>query len=140
SWAYILMVGATLAGVVGLLWPSPAVRTIEEIAMPSRAPARAEAPAKPKPAPKAAAKPVRPEAAPPAVVKRMPAQTTATRRAGPLLENGLQPSTFGKFPSEREAPGAAPMAPSRPGAPASARPIVPPRPASERPAPEPAAR
>lgn len=105
SWAYILMVGATLAGMVGLLWPSPKVMTIEDIAMPARSASRAEAPAKAPKAPgKSPAKPARTEAAPaspaapapPAVVERMPAQTTTTKRAGPVLQNGLQPNMFGK--------------------------------------------
>jgi hypothetical protein len=48
SWAYILMFAATLAGLVALVWPSPQVQTIEEIAMPVRtAPTRAGMPFKP---------------------------------------------------------------------------------------------
>jgi len=133
SWAYILMMVATLAGVVGLLWPSPQVRTIEEIAMPVRNVPRAEPPPKtPKPAakPAAAAKRQEPAPAPPAVVKRIPAQNTSTKRATPMLENGLQPPTFGKPEGRGAAPGAAP---SRPGTPGT-RPMPPPRPPAEQPA------
>jgi hypothetical protein len=101
SWAYILMVLATLVGVVALVWPSPQVRTIEEIAAPAHEPApKAEAPAKP---PKAAAKggqankPPKPAPAlpppPPPAVKHMPQPNTTTKRAGagPRIENGLAP-------------------------------------------------
>jgi hypothetical protein len=144
SWAYILMVVATLAGVVGLLWPSPQVRTIEDIAMPARSAPRAEAPAKAPKAPgKSPAKPPRVEApAPPAVVKRMPVQTTSTKRAGPLLENGLQPNMFGRpvgadILDRGDPPGAAPP---KPGNPSSARPPSPPRPSTEQPPREPAPR
>jgi len=96
SWAYILMVGATLVGVVALLWPSPEVRSIEDIASAARQPPpRAESPAKPaKPPAKAAQAKAASKAAaeaPPAVVKRIPPQNTSTKRAGPLLQNGLQP-------------------------------------------------
>jgi len=151
SWAYILMVVATLAGVVGLLWPSPSVRTIEEIAMPARsAPARAEAPAK---AAKAAGKPAqgakpaaRAEAAPapPAVVKRMPPQTTSTKRAGAAVpQNGMQPNMLGNPPGEgmlgRGGPAAA-APPARPGGAITPRPLNPPRPSTEQPSRDPAAR
>ncbi len=96
SWAYILMIFATLVGIVALVWPSPQVQTIEEIASvaPASAP-RAEAPVRPaKPVAKAAqakAKPAAPEPPPPPVVKKMPAPNTTTRRAGPLVQNGLEP-------------------------------------------------
>jgi len=144
SWAYILMVVATLAGVVGLLWPSPAVRTIEDIAMPTRTAPRAEAPAKaPKAAGKSPAKPARtePAPAPPAVVKKMPPQTTATKRAGAVPQNGLQPNMLGQSANEgildRKVP--APAAPPQPGAVVPPRPFMP-RPAPEQPAREPSAR
>lgn len=137
SWAYILMIIATLVGVVALLWPSPAVRTIEDIASVEREapPVRAEAPAKapkaPKPAPaaKAPAKPV-----PPPVVDRMPTANTLAKRAAPVLQNGLQPNLFGKPAGEAPPPPAAKPA-ARPGAPVSARPVLPPRsaPGADRP-------
>lgn len=94
SWAYILMAVATLAGVVALLWPGPSVRTIEEISMPARPAPRAEVPARPNKATKPAKSSSRntPKPAPPAVVERMPRQNTATRRAAPVLQNGLQPT------------------------------------------------
>lgn len=134
SWAYILMIAATLVGVVALLWPSPPVRTIEDIAPVQReaAPARAEAPPKapkaPKPAPAAKAPP---KPAPPAVVDRMPAANTLAKRAAPVLQNGLQPNLFGKPAGERPTPPPAAKPPARPGAPVSARPVLPPRPAPE---------
>jgi len=140
SWAYILMVVATLAGVVGLLWPSPAVRTIEDIAMPVRTAPRAEAPAKaPKAAGKAPAKPARPEPAPAAVVKKMPSQTTTTKRAGPVLQNGLQPNMFGGRAGEGilERGGPAAGAQPKPGAVVPPRPFVPTRPSPEQPSREP---
>ena len=106
SWAYILMLVATLAGVVALVWPSPEVRTIEEIAMPARTAPRSEAPAKPAKAAKAAqaAKPAPKPAAPvpPAVAKHVPAPNTTTHRAGPVLEKGMPQNLLGK-----PAPGAA---------------------------------
>lgn len=120
SWGYILMFAATLAGVVALLWPTPPVRTIEEIAMPTRpAPARPEPPAK---QPKQASKPPAPKPppakpAPPAVVGRMPQQNTTTRRGAAVPENGLQPNT---------------ASPSRPGVPDRGppppKPVITPRP------------
>ena len=128
SWAYILMMAATLAGVIALAWPSPEVRTIEEIAMPSRAPARAEPAPKPKGQVKAgAAKPAKPEP-PPEVVKRMPEQTTATKRAGgAVINNGMEANSFGK-PGETYKPPIIPK--PAPGAPAfipPSRPQPPPR-------------
>jgi hypothetical protein len=131
SWAYILMIAATLVGVVALLWPSPPVRTIEDIAsVEQAAPARAEAPAKapkaPKPAPAAKA-PAKP--APPPVVDRMPAANTLAKRAAPVLQNGLQPNLFGKPAGEAAPPAAVAKPAAKPGAPVSARPVLPPRPA-----------
>lgn len=113
SWAYILMIAATLAGVVALVWPSPEVQVIEEIAMPARAPApRAEAPQKPaKAAANKAPQAAKKEAAPvPAVVKDMPAPNTTTKRQYAKPDNGMQPSPFSRTGSE----GAKPAEPARP--------------------------
>jgi hypothetical protein len=145
SWAYILMVVATLAGVVGLLWPSPQVRTIEDIAMPARSAPRAEAPAKaPKAAGKSPAKPPRaePAAAPPAVVKRIPPQTTSTKRAGPVLQNGLQPGILSRMPiaPTPDRGGSAGAAPPKPGSTAPPRPPSMSRPSADQGAREPAAK
>jgi len=133
SWAYILMIVATLVGVVALVWPSPTVRTIEDIASLSRdaAPARAEAPAKtPKAAKAAAAKPApKPAPPPPPAVAHMPAATTLAKRSAPVLQNGMQPNIFGQ-PVGTPSP-AAPSAGPKPGPPASARPVVSPRPTAD---------
>src|SRR6187402_2003305 len=100
SWAYILMFAATLAGLVALVWPSPQVQTIEEIAMPVRtAPPRAEPP--PKAAKQSAKTPQKREAQPPAppvpaAVKNMPAPNTTTKRQLAQPENGMQPSQFSR--------------------------------------------
>ena len=134
SWAYILMVAATLVGVVALLWPSPQQRSIEDLASVSReASPRAEAPpkaAKPsaKPGAKSAAKPA--AAVPPAVVKRVPQSNTVTRRGGAMIQNGIQQGPFNQPIPESALPPAPPGAatPPKPGAPVSARPLVPPRP------------
>lgn len=131
SWAYILMVAATLAGAVALLWPSPQVPTIEVIAVPEKAP-RAEAPAR---APKAAAsRPTQgakaPKAeAPEAPAKRIPPMNTSTRRTEPAINNGLQqPNFLGK-------PAAGPKAgdAAAPSAPAASGFLGEPRPKSDRP-------
>lgn len=135
SWAYILMAAATLAGMVALLWPSPQVRTIEEIAAPVRAAPRAEAPAKaPKPPAKASQAKPKPEAAPapPAVIKKMPAQNTTTRRSAPVLQNGLQPNMFGRPIDE----GVQTFPPPAPPAIGAARPPARPTPPGAAPAPE----
>jgi hypothetical protein len=130
SWAYILMIAATLAGVVALVWPSPEVQTIEEIAMPARAPApRAEAPQKPAKAAAKAAQPAKKEAAPPAapaVVKDMPAPNTTTKRQYSKPDNGMQPSPFSRTGSE-SATGrpAEPPKPANPSAPHGAPPRPP---------------
>src|SRR5688572_13609435 len=97
SWAYILMIAATLAGLVALVWPSPEVQTIEEIAMPARtAPTRAEPPPKPsKPAaksPQGGKRDTPPAPAPAAVAKKMPAPNTTTRRQLAQPDNGINPS------------------------------------------------
>lgn len=131
SWAYILMILATLVGVVALVWPSPQVQTIEQIASVTKDVApRAEPPAKAaKPAARAAqaSKAAKPAAAPapPAIVKKMTAPNTTTRRAGPLLQNGLEVPPLGKPLADR-APS---DEPPKLAAPATARPPVPPRPA-----------
>jgi hypothetical protein len=122
SWAYILMVAATLAGVVALVWPSPKVQIIEDIAMPVKsAPARAEPPAKPA---KAASKPAKretePAPAPAAVVKKMPAPNTTTRRQIAQPDNGMKPSPLNRLAEDAAAN------PPRPPAPASRE--APPRP------------
>jgi hypothetical protein len=131
SWAYILMIGATLIGMVALLWPSPVVRTIEDTAATvDAAPSRADGAGKSGKAPKAASAakpPAKPVAPPPAVVGKMPAANTTIRRAAPVLQNGLQPNMFGQPAGERPTPPPAPAV--RPGAPVSARPVIPPRPA-----------
>jgi hypothetical protein len=124
SWAYILMILATLVGIVALVWPSPQVQTIEQIASVTRDVApRAEAPAKAPKSPakaQAKAKPAA-EPAPPAVLKKMPAPNTTTRRAGPLLQNGLEvPAVI----PEQKSP---PPPPSR-GGQMTTRPPLPPRP------------
>ena len=81
SWGYILMVAATLVGVVALLWPGPPLRTVEQIAIPERpAPTRSEPSPK---APKQSAKPAPPKKAPPAVIERLPQKNTTTGRAAP---------------------------------------------------------
>jgi len=136
SWAYILIVMATLVGIVALLWPSPQVRSIEEIASAAKEPPRGEAPAKSakpgakQPSSKPAAKPATPAPAPPAVVKKMPAPNTTTRRAGPLMQNGLEPNPFAGLAGPGGAVGgAAPPPPlGKPGP--AARPINPSRPAA----------
>lgn len=136
SWAYILMIVATLVGVVALLWPSPAVRTIEDIATiqhaesaPRAEPAAKSAKSATKPA--AAPKPAPKPAAPPSVVQKMPAPTTSARRAAPVLQNGLQPGLLGQPAGEWAKPPVPPSAAARPGAPVTARPTVPPRPSPE---------
>lgn len=128
SWAYILMIAATLVGVVALLWPSPPARTIEEIVPAAReaaprveAPAKAPKTPKPQPAAKAPAKPA------PPVVAKMPAANTTAKRAAPVLQNGMQPNIFGKPAGEGPTPPPPPSA-GRPGSPVSARPVLPPRP------------
>lgn len=142
SWAYILMIVATLVGVVALLWPSPTVHTIAQVAPAPReaAPARAEAPAKAakaaaKAAPaKAAAKPAAPPPPPP-VVSHMPSASTLAKRATPQLQNGMGPNLFGRpvgeVPNVTPPPTPPPPPGQRPGAPASARPILPSRPSPE---------
>lgn len=138
SWAYILMIVATLVGVVALLWPSPDVLTIAEVAPAPReaaaprseVPARAPKAAKPAPAAKAPAKPA--PAAPP-VVSHMPSASTLAKRATPQIQNGMGPNLFGK-PVGEAPPHPSPVPPPpgpRPGAPVSARPVLPPRPAPE---------
>jgi hypothetical protein len=141
SWAYILMIAATLAGLVALVWPSPKVQTIEEIAMPARtAPTRAE-PA-PKPAKAAAKSPqggkrdAPPAPAPAAVARKMPAPNTATRRQLAQPENGMQPSPFSKLNKDAAQPQKNPP-PIDTGAPP--RPAMPFRPGTTPPR-EPAAR
>lgn len=115
SWAYILMIIATLVGVVALLWPSPTVLTVAEVASPPReaAPARPEASAKPAkaaakagaaaaksaPAAKSTAKPV-----PAPVVSHMPTASTLAKRAVPQLQNGMGPNMFGKPAGEGPKP------------------------------------
>jgi hypothetical protein len=117
SWAYILMIAATLVGIVALLWPSPQVQTIEEIASVSHDNTpRPEPPPRPaKPVAKSAQakpKPVAAAPAPPAVLKKMPAPNTTTKRAGPLVQNGLEPQAMFPKPDERPKPGTTP--PPRP--------------------------
>lgn len=139
SWAYILMVAATLAGAVALLWPSPQVPTIEEIAMPEKAP-RAEAPAR---APKAAAaRPAQGAKAPKAeapepAAKRIPPMNTSTRRTEPVVTNGLQqPNFLGKPPGDAKAaadPKAAADAKAPPPKPAGGGLFGRPKPESDRP-------
>lgn len=125
SWAYIVMAVATLTGVVALLWPSPTVRTIEEIAMPVRPP-RAEAPAKqPKAAAKAAASAKAAKPAPPAVLNRVAPRNTATKRAAPVLQNGLQPNMFGKPAGQGVGSGGPPTSPPPAKGAVTARPLVP---------------
>lgn len=120
SWAYVLMIVATLAGGSALLWPLPPTVQIEEVSLPTAArpasPARPDAPA---PRNKAAGKPAagppggaaKQEA--PALVKRFPTQNTALKRLAP--------------PPRPGAAGAAPVVPPapRPGA------ALPPRPPAE---------
>lgn len=136
SWAYILMVAATLVGVVALLWPSPQQRSIEELAsVTHEAPPRAEAPPKAskpsaKPGARSASKPAAAAAAPPAVVKRVPQSNTVTKRGGAMIQNGIQQGPFNQPIPESALPPAPPgavIAP-KPGAPVTARPLVPPRP------------
>ena len=117
------MILATLVGIVALVWPSPQVQTVEQIATAAREPERQETP---RPA-MAAAKPQQPKAKaaaapepPPPVVKKMPAPNTTTRRAGPLLQNGLEPPMAITPPDGKAAKPAMP----------AARPPVPPRPPS----------
>lgn len=140
SWAYILMIVATLVGVVALLWPSPNVLTIAEVAPAPREAAapRAETPARApkaaKSAPAAATAPVKPAPPPPPpVVSHMPSASTLAKRATPQIQNGMGPNLFGKPAGEAPPhPSPAPPPPGpRPGAPASARPVLPPRPAPQ---------
>jgi hypothetical protein len=145
SWAYILMFAATFAGVVALLWPSPEVRTIEEIAMPARPVARPDTP-KPKQAANKAPGTAKREAAPApaAVVKKMPAPNTTTRRQTAQPENGMQPSPLQRLGSPLERAAQAEAAkkgtqpPPRPAMPA--RPGSPPRPSAGQVPGEPVAR
>lgn len=121
SWAYILMIMATLAGVVGLLWPSPPVRTIQEIAMPARGGGKKAG----RPAARTPSKPPRPRAAPPAppVVRRMPSHTTSSRRGAAVPQNGMQPSPFAQLSTRDSAEPSRPAAaqPRPPGAPGPGR-------------------
>ena len=143
SWAYILMVVATLAGVVALLWPAPPLRTIADLATDARPVAKAEAPAKPiKAGSKAgqgvkASAPAKPTPPPPvaaAVAKKVPAPTTLGHRAGPVLQNGLEHDMFGKPIETGTAPGSpAAGAPIPPRPPGSAMKALPPRPAPSAP-------
>ena len=135
SWAYILMVLATLVGIVALLWPSPEVQTIEQIAAVTRDVApRTEPPPKPaKPVAKAQGKPAAkpaPPPPPPPVVKQMPAPNTTTHRAGPLVQNGMDQGVFGQL--NQPGPGITPPQPPPPGAPspgmAARPPLTPPHP------------
>ena len=130
SWAYILMFAATLAGLVALVWPSPKVQTIEEIAAPARtAPPRAETAAKPaKAAQKSPSSAKREPASPPpaAVAKKMPAPNTTTRRQFAQPENGMQPSPFeAAKEAAREAERAKPPNPPPSSAAAPPRPAMP---------------
>jgi hypothetical protein len=120
SWAYILMIAATLAGLVALVWPSPQVQTIEEIAMPVRtAPTRSE-PA-PKPAKPAAKSPqggkrdTPPAPAPATVAKKMPAPNTTTRRQLAQPDNGMNPTPLSNL--SKNPPPADTGAPPRPAMP-----------------------
>lgn len=130
SWAYILMMVATLIGAVALVWPSPQVRTIEEIAMTPPVPPRAETagksvkPVKPAPGAKPPSKAAA-ASAPPAVIKRIPPQNTSTKRAGPLLQNGMEPGL--------DLGGLKPGDPLPAGTP---KPVKPPWPARPKPAPK----
>ncbi|HEY2774765.1 MAG TPA: hypothetical protein VGK20_12025 [Candidatus Binatia bacterium] len=149
SWAYILMVIATLVGIVALVWPSPQVRTIEEIAMPSaghtpvpHAEAAGKAPknagramqnkpnAKGSAAAGAGAGKTPPAAAAPAptVVTHLPASNTTTRRAAPIIQNGMQPNMFGKPVEDgtRHEGGAPAVPPAKPSL--LQHPVLPPRP------------
>jgi hypothetical protein len=121
SWAYILMVAATLAGLVALVWPSPKVQTIEEIAMPVRtAPTRAEPASKPAKTaartPPAAKREPAPAPTPAAVAKKMPAPNTTTKRQFAKPDNGMQPSPFQGVPKDAAPPSKNP-APADTGAP-----------------------
>jgi hypothetical protein len=123
SWAYILMFAATLAGLVALVWPSPQVQTIEEIAAPARtAPARNEPAPKPAKATAARTPPKKePAPAPAAVAKKMPAPNTTTRRQLAQPDNGMQPSPLSRAKEAQQkaapTPPDATNAPSRsPGA------------------------
>jgi hypothetical protein len=121
SWAYILMFAATLAGLVALVWPSPQVQTIEEIAMPVRtAPTRAEPAAKPAKAsaktPPAAKRNPAPPPAPAAVAKKMPSPNTTTKRQLAQPDNGMQPSPFSQLDKNTAPPNPNP-APADTGAP-----------------------
>lgn len=94
SWAYVLMIVATLAGGSALLWPLPPTVRIEEVYVPGAA-----RPA-PSPRPEAASSPrnkgasragsaaaaAKPE--PPAVVKRFPVQNTSLKRLTPQPRPG----------------------------------------------------
>ena len=124
------MILATLVGIVALVWPSPQVQTIDEIAsVPRDNTPRAEPPARPakpvakgaQPKAKAAAAPA---PAPPAVLKKMPAPNTTTKRAGPLVQNGLEP----QVPIKPDGSGVATAPPVRPPGLMQGRPQVPPRP------------
>jgi hypothetical protein len=136
SWAYILMIAATLVGVVALLWPSPRVQTISQIQTAARDTApRPEPPSKPvKPAAKTpakpAAKPTGMPAAPPSVLKKMPSSNTTTERATPgraVPDNGMQPGAFENLRNAQNA-GKPPSPQARP--PQNTRPgNLPPRPA-----------
>src|SRR5688572_23878073 len=121
SWAYILMFAATLAGLVALVWPSPEVQTIEEIAAPARtAPARSEPAPKPAKATAAKTPPAskkEPAPAPATVAKKMPAPNTTTRRQLAQPDNGMQPSPLSRV---KEAQKAAPTPPGATNAPSRA--------------------
>jgi hypothetical protein len=126
SWSYILMVVATLVGLVALLWPSPQVFHVAEDAPPAQvrpaAPPRAEAP--PAKAPKGGAKAAGPKAPePPPVAKKVPPQNTTAKRLAPTAPGGMQPNLFGKPGPEGAKPGAPPPKPS-----GAAKPSAGPRP------------
>jgi len=98
SWAYVVMIVATLIGGSVLLLPLPPTVQIEEVAPSagkSAAPARPESPPPPQPRAKAPARAAGqastpPPQEPPAAVKRFPTQNTALKRLAPPPTPGTE--------------------------------------------------
>lgn len=135
SWAYILMIVATVVGGSVLLWPLPPTVQIQDVQAPEKTapPPRAESAAAPrnKAAGKQPGGPAKQEAAP-EVVKQFPAQNTVSKRLGPPPRPGAEAGKPAPMAAPR--PGAAtperkwgvPPPPPRPGTGAPPRPASPP--------------
>jgi len=119
SWAYVLMIVATLVGGSALLWPLPPTVRIEEMALPAAKPVASPrpeiSPARNRAAAKAAAGAAPPGAAAkqeaPALVKRFPTQNTSLQRLAPPPRPGADAGGTPMLPAAPR-PGAA--LPTRP--------------------------